>query len=64
MEISKVLFDEITKLSKSEWDRLSISISHLYSVESRKNEKKIYLDPDTAKDRLDDCPCPIQLRSE
>lgn len=63
MEISKVLFDEITKLSKSEWDRLKTNIDYLYSVESRKNEKKIYLDPDTTKDRLDHCPCSMQLES-
>lgn len=63
MEISKVLFDEITKLSKSEWDRLKTNIDYLYSVESRKSEKKIYLDPDTAKDSLELCPCPMQLES-
>ena len=43
MEISKVLFDEITKLSKSEWDRLKTNIDYLYSVESRKSEKKTLL---------------------
>lgn len=63
MKITRVLFDEITKLSKSEWDRLKINIDHLYRIESRKNEKKIYLDSDTAKDRLDHCPCPMQLES-
>lgn len=63
MEISKVLFNEITKLSKSEWDRLKINIDFLYSSELRQAEKNIFLDSETVREKLKFCPSPIQLES-
>lgn len=63
MKISKVLFDEITKLSKSEWDRLKTNIDFLYSSELRQAEKKFYLSP-AAKAKLVHCPHPIEIEDK
>ena len=49
MEISKVLFDEITKLSKSDWDKLKTNIDFLYSSKLKQAEKNVFLNPKTAK---------------
>lgn len=64
MEISKVLFDEITKLSKSDWDKLKTNIDFLYSSELKQAEKNVFLNPKTAKEKLKFCPSPILLQSE
>lgn len=64
VEISKVLFDEITKLSKSDWDKLKTNIDFLYSSELKQAEKKVFLNPKTAKEKLKFCPSPILLQSE
>ena len=48
MEISKVLFDEITKLSKSDWDKLKTNIDFLYSSELKQVEKNVFLNSKTA----------------
>lgn len=64
VEISKVLFDEITKLSKSDWDKLKTNIDFLYSSELKQAEKNVFLNPKTAKEQLKFCPSPILLQSE
>lgn len=64
MEISKVLFDEITKLSKSDWDKLKTNIDFLYSSELKQVEKNVFLNSKTAKEQLKFCPSPILLQSE
>lgn len=64
MEISKILFNEITKLSKSDWDKLKVNIDFLYSSELKQTEKNVFLNSKTVKEQLKSCPSPILLRSE
>lgn len=64
VEISEKLYEELSKLSKSEWDKLKINIDFLYGIELKKKESTIYLNSDTVKDNLKICPIPIRLQSE
>jgi hypothetical protein len=64
VEISEKLYEELSKLSKSEWDKLKINIDFLYGIELKKKESTLYLSSDTVKDGFKFCPVPIRLRSE
>ena len=64
MEISKTLFDEITKLSLKEWESIKSSVDYMFHLEREKADKNLYLNPSEVKEKLKYCPVPIQLQSE
>jgi hypothetical protein len=64
VEISEKLYEELSKLSKPEWDKLKMSMDFLYGIELKKKEPTVYLSSDTVKDGFKFCPAPIRLRSE
>lgn len=64
MEISKILFDEIMKLNKSEWDKVKVTVDYMFHLERSKIEKTLYLNPSDVKENLPLAPIPIRLQSE
>lgn len=53
------LFRELIKLNKKDWDILKNGIDYLFLVESKNQEKNLFLDPTKIDERLKSSPIPI-----
>ncbi|WP_297636783.1 hypothetical protein [uncultured Clostridium sp.] len=62
--ITEKLFEEIAKLSKSEWQAVSTNVNHAYSSEARKRDKELFLDNTTIRDSVLSGPYFIKIQSE
>ncbi|MGY0393996.1 hypothetical protein [Fusobacterium sp. SYSU M8A802] len=62
MEISKTLFDEITKLSLKEWERIKSTVDYMFHLERERANKSLYLNPSEVKEKLKYYPIPIQIK--
>lgn len=62
--ITEKLFEEISKLSKAEWQAVSANVNNAYSSEARKRDKELFLDNTTIRDFVLSGPYFIKIQSE
>ena len=61
MKISKVLINEISKLSKADWEKVKTNIDYLFSLEEIERSKELYIFSNKIEEKITSGPCPIEI---
>ena len=61
MKISKILINEISKLSKGDWEKLKTNIDYLFSMEEMERSKELYISNNKIEEKIKSGPCPIEI---
>lgn len=61
MKVSKILINEISKLSKADWEKLKTNIDYIFSMEQIERSKKLYISSDKIEEEIKSGPCPIEI---
>lgn len=57
--VTEKLLEEISKLSKSEWERVKTNVDYLYNIKAKEQEKELFLSEDVVKNQALNGPYPI-----
>ena len=52
MKISKVLINEISKLSKADWEKVKTNIDYLFSLEEIERSKELYISSNKIEEKI------------
>ena len=58
MKISKVLINEISKLSKADWEKVKTNIDYMFSMEETERSKELYISSNKIEEKITSGPCP------
>jgi hypothetical protein len=61
MKISKVLINEISKLSKADWEKVKTNIDYMFSMEETERSKELYISSNKIEEKIKSGPCPIEI---
>lgn len=61
MKISKVLINEISKLSKADWEKVKTNIDYMFSMEETERSKELYISNNKIEEDIKSGPCPIEI---
>ena len=61
MKVSKTLINEISKLSKADWEKVKTNIDYLFSMEEKERSKELYISSNKIEEKIKSGPCPIEI---
>jgi hypothetical protein len=61
MKVSKALINEISKLSKADWEKVKTNIDYMFSMEEKKRNKGLYIPNNKIEEGIKNGPCPIEI---
>lgn len=61
MKLSKVLINEISKLSKADWEKVKTNIDYIFSMEEKERSKELYISSNKIEEKIKSGPCPIEI---
>ena len=61
MKISKALINEISKLSKADWEKVKTNIDYMFSMEETERSKELYISSNKIEEKITSGPCPIEI---
>ena len=63
MKISKALINEISKLSKADWEKVKTNIDYIFSMEEIEKSKELYISSNKIEEKITSGPCPIEIEN-
>lgn len=63
MKISKALINEISKLSKADWEKVKTNIDYIFSMEEMEKSKELYISSNKIEEKITSGPCPIEIEN-
>ena len=63
MKISKALINEISKLSKADWEKVKTNIDYMFSMEEMERSKELYISSNKIEEKITSGPCPIEIEN-
>ena len=61
MKVSKTLINEISKLSKADWEKVKTNIDYIFSMEEKERNKGIYIPNNKIEEGIKKGPCSIEI---
>ena len=61
MKISKTLINEISKLSKADWEKVKTNIDYIFSMEEMEKSKELYISSNKIEEKIKSGPSPIEI---
>lgn len=61
MKISKALINEISKLSKADWEKVKTNIDYIFSMEEMEKSKELYISSNKIEEKIKSGPCPVEI---